>query len=165
MKLRALPLLAVLASRSLFAGDYDALVSTVRKAWPSVNTLAVVCDSQSSKAALAALSSAANGFKIMVVDVRGPQDMGKALGLLSQRKPDALVILPHDHVVGDGASAATFLIQRMATLKVPTLATTEEGVKQGAVLGIGAGTGGHLLANTKTAAVAGTQIPSGATAL
>jgi ABC-type uncharacterized transport system substrate-binding protein len=104
-------------------------------------------------------------MKVMVVDVKGPQDMGKAIGTLTGRKPDAVVLLAGDHVAGDGSSAATFLIQRMAAAKIPTGATTEAGVKQGAALAIGPGTGGKLMSNAKVAAVAGVTVPAGATAM
>jgi ABC-type uncharacterized transport system substrate-binding protein len=147
------------------AGDYDALMSALKKAWPQVSTIAVVCDSGQSKAALADFTGSAGGMKVMVVDVKGPQDIGKAIGTLSGRKPDAVVLLAGDRVAGDGSSAATFLVQRMAALKIPTAATTEAGVKQGAVLGIGPGTGGKLLSNAKVAAVVGLAVPAGAIAL
>lgn len=154
-----------LAASVLVAGDYDAMFGAMKKAWPQVATIAVVCDSNGSKASLATLTGAAAGMKVMVVDVKGPQDMGKAIGTLSGRKPDAVVLLAGDHVAGDGSSAASFLIQRMAALKVPTAATTEAGVKQGAALGVGPGTGGKLLCNAKVAAVAGVAVPAGAAAL
>ncbi|WP_306590875.1 hypothetical protein [Geothrix sp. 21YS21S-4] len=162
---RSLLVVPFLAALPLFAGDYDALLGAMKKAWPQVETVAVVCDSNSSKGALSSLTSAAGGFKVLVIDVKGPQDMGKAIGALSGRKPDAVILLAGDKVAGDGSSAASFLIQRMAALKVPTAATTEAGVKQGAALGIGPGTGGKLLANAKVAGVAGVAVPAGATAL
>jgi ABC-type uncharacterized transport system substrate-binding protein len=165
VRLHPVVLSLVLASGTLVAGDYDALVGAMKKTWPHCETIAVVCDAASSKAALAALTGAAGGLKLMVVDVRGPQDMGKAIGALSGRRPDAVVLLAGDHVAGDGSSAATFLIQRMAAIKVPTGATTEAGVKQGAALGIGSGTGGRLLSNTKVALVAGVAVPAGAVAI
>lgn len=165
VQIRLVPIVLSLAASVLSAGDYDALFGAMKKAWPSVSTIAVVCDANSSKASLGALTGAAGGFKVMVVDVKGPQDMGKAIGTLGARKPEAIVLLAGDHVVGDGSSAATFLIQRMAAQKIPTAATTEAGVKQGAALGIGPGTGGKLLCNAKVAAVAGVAVPAGATSL
>jgi ABC-type uncharacterized transport system substrate-binding protein len=137
----------------------------MKKAWPHCGTVAVVCDANGSKAALANLTGAAAGMKLMVVDVKGPQDMGRAITALAGRKPDAMILLAGDHVAGDGSSAASFLIQRMAALKVPTAATTEAGVKQGAALGIGTGTGGKLLSNAKVATLAGVVVPPGATSL
>ena len=53
----------------------------------------------------------------------------------------------------------------MAAAKIPTAATTEAGVKQGAALGIGPSTGGKLLSNAKVAAVAGVTVPAGATSM
>ena len=154
-----------LTASALVAGDYDALLGALKKSWPNCHTIAVVCDSGGSKAALAALTGASGGMNLMVVDVKGPQDMGKAIGMLSGRRPDGVILLAGDHVAGDGSSAASFLIQRMAAMKVPTAATTEAGVKQGAALGIGPGTGGKLMSNAKVAAMVGVAVPAGATAL
>lgn len=165
IRVRSLILVPALVSVALTAGDYDAVFGAMKKAWPQVGTVGVVCDATASKAALAALAAAAGGLKVMVVDVKGPQDMGKAIGTLSTRKPDAIILLAGDHVAGDGSSAASFLIQRMAAAKIPTAATTEAGVKQGAALGIGPGTAGKLLSNAKVAGVAGVAVPAGATAM
>lgn len=155
--------LAMLVTSLLKAGDYDALLGAMRKAWPGRTSVAVVCDANSSRDALKELTSAAAGMRLLVVDVRGPQDMGKAIGTLSMHRPEAIILLAGDHVAGDGSAAASFLIQRMAAMKIPTAATTEAGVKQGASLGIGPGTGGKLMANAKVASVAGVAVPSGAT--
>ena len=138
MKLVTLLSAAALMTTALAAGEYDALGKAVRSAWPSVSTVAVVCDSAANKGAI------------------------KALTPLGTRHPDAVVLVAGDKVAGDGTGAAAFLIQRMAAAKVPTVATTEVGVRQGAVLGLGAGTGGKLLANAKVAGVAGVTIPAGA---
>ena len=162
MKLVTLLSAAALLTAPLAAGDYDALGKALRHAWPQVSTVALVCDSTSSKSAVEAISGALPGMKIIVVDVKGPQDMGKALATLGTRHPDAVLLVAGDKVAGDGTSAAAFLIQRMAAAKVPTLATTEQGVRQGAALGVGPGTGGKLLANAKVAGVAGVSIPAGA---
>ncbi|MCM2249368.1 MAG: hypothetical protein NDI58_02185 [Geothrix sp.] len=164
-RIASLILMPVLSSVALMAGDYDAVIGAMKKAWPQVETVAVVCDSNGSKASLGALTGAAGGLKVVVVDVKGPQDMGKAIATLTGRKPDAVILLAGDKVAGDGSSAASFLIQRMAAIKIPTAATSEAGVKQGAALGIGPGTGGKLMSNAKVAAVAGVAVPAGATAL
>ena len=155
----------VLSATALSAGDYDALLGAMKKSWPQCVSVAVICDASSSKGALTTLVNAAGGMKVTVFDVKGPQDMGKAVATLTGRKPDAVILLAGDHVAGDGSNAASFLIQRMATLKVPTAATTEVGVKQGAALGIGPGTGGRLMSNAKVAAVVGIAVPAGATSL
>lgn len=165
MKLVTVLSAAALLALPVSASDYDAIGKALRHAWPQVATVAVVCDSTSSKSALEAIAGALPGLKLMVVDVKGPQDMGKALGMLGNRKPDAVVLVASDKVVGDGSSAASFLIQRMAAAKVPTVATTEAGVRQGAVLAVGSGTGGRLLGNAKVASVAGVSLPASATSI
>jgi hypothetical protein len=165
MKLVTLLSTAALLTTALAAGDYDAVGKAMRNAWPQVATVAVVCDSANNKGALDAIAGAMPGMKLIVVDVKGPQDMGKALGTLGSRHPDAVVLVAGDKVAGDGTSAAAFLIQRMAAAKIPTVSITEAGVRQGAVLGMGAGTGGKLLANAKVAGVAGVTVPAHATAI
>lgn len=162
MKLVTLLPAAALLATPLTAGDYDAIGKAMRNAWPQVATVAVVCDSTHSKGALDAITGALPGLKLIVVDVKGQQDMGRAMGALSSRRPDAVVLVAGDKVAGDGTSAAAFLIQRMAAAKIPTVSTTEAGVRQGAVLGMGPGTSGKLLANAKVAGVTGFTIPSGA---
>lgn len=158
-------ILALLAAPLLHAGDYDAVISAMKKVWPGRTSIAVVCDASSSHGALSELTAAASGMRVLVVDVKGPQDVGKAISTLSQHHPGAIVLIAGDHVAGDGSAAASFLIQRMAAQKIPTAATTQEGVKQGAAIGIGPGTGGKLFANPKVAAVAGVPLPPGATPL
>ena len=165
MKLVTLLSAAALCSAPLMAGDYDAIGKAVRQAWPQVSTVAVVCDSASNRGSLDAIAGALPGMKLIVIDVKGQQDMGKALGTLGARRPDAVVLVAGDKVAGDGTSAASFLIQRMAAAKVPTVATTEAGVRQGAVLAMGPGTGGKLLANAKVAGVAGVSLPANASTI
>lgn len=162
MKLMTILSAATLMSSSLVAGDYDAAGKALRSAWPQVVTVGVVCDSANSKSALESISGALPGLKVFVVDVKGPQDMGKALSQLGARHPDAVMLVAGDKVAGDGTGGAAFLIQRMATVKVPTVAITEAGVRQGAALGVGPGTGGKLLANGKVATIAGVTIPASA---
>lgn len=163
-KIRSLTLMVALAAAStLHAGDYDALIGAIKKAWPGRTNLGVVCDTNESRAALGALTAAATGMHILVVDVKGPMDVGRAVNTLSQHHPSVVILLAGDHVAGDGSAAAGFLIQRMASEKIPTAATTQAGVRQGAVLGIGPGTGGKLLANARVAAVAGVSVPLDAT--
>ncbi len=158
---RGLVLSAALALPAL-AGEFDQLVGTLRKAWPDRTAWAVVCDTTASKARLDALGAAAGaGARIIVIDVKNPQDMGKALGALMSQQAQVLLLIPGDRVAGDGQTGATFLIQRMATQKIPTVATTEAGAKQGAVFAVGPGTGGRVLVNAKIAQMVGANPPDG----
>lgn len=151
------------AATAVQAGDYDQVVAAIKKAWPERTKLAVVCDQGQSMASIQSIAGAAGGMKIIVIDVKGPQDMGRAVGTLSSQKPDVVVLVSGDRVAGDGSAAATFIIQRLAGAKVPVAAITEAGVKQGAVLAIGPGTGGKLLVNPKAAAAVGVPTPDGGT--
>ncbi len=62
--------------------------------------MAVVCDSAHNKAAIEAIAGAMPGMKLIVVDVKGQQDMGKALSTLGTRHPDAVVLVAGDKVAG-----------------------------------------------------------------
>jgi ABC-type uncharacterized transport system substrate-binding protein len=158
-------LLLAATGTGAFAGDYDQVLGAIKKAWPERTKVAVVCDQGQSGSAIQSMAGAAGGMKIIVIDVKGPQDMGKALGALTSQKPDVVVLVAGDRVAGDGSAAATFIIQRLAGQKVPVAATTEAGVKQGAVLGAGPGTGGKLLVNPKAATAVGVAAPEGGTAI
>lgn len=158
----SLAFLLTAAASTAMAGDYDALISAIKKTWPDKHNVAIVCDQGGSKGTVQTLATAASGMKITLVDVKGPQDMGKALGALSSQKPDVVILVNGDRVAGDGSSAATFLIQRMASIKVPVVATSEAGVKQGAVVAVA---GGKLLVNPKAAALSGVAVPEGGTAI
>ncbi len=162
MKLRALLCTPFLLTAPLAAGDYDALARTLRQAWPQCATVALVCDTAGSKGAIDAITGAMTGMKVIVVDVKGPQDIGKAVATLTGRRPDAVVLVAGDKVAGDGSGAAAFLIQRLGAGKIPTVATTEQAVKQGAVFAVGPGTAGKVLGNAKAAGAAGVSLPAGA---
>lgn len=151
----------VLCALPARAGDYDAVMAAVKKAWPERTQIAVLCDSGAAKGSLAALAAASGGMKIMVLDVKSPQDVGKCMGVLSSKKPDLVVLIAGDRNVGDGTPGATFLIQRLAGLKLPVVGTTEAAVKQGAVLASGPGTGGKLFTNPKVAGLVGVSLPEG----
>jgi len=148
-------------SMAAWGGDFDQLMAAVKKSWPERTVLAVVCDVAASKAKVDALAAASAGMKIAVVDVKGPQDVGKAVAALGSQKPQVLVLIPGDRVAGDGQAGATFLVQRLAAQHIPTVATTEAGAKQGAVFAVGPATSGRILTNGKSAAVAGVSLPEG----
>ena len=160
--LRLLPALLAIALPA-WAGEFEAMVSALKKTWPERTVIAVVCDTGFSKGRLDALAAACGGMKIAAVDVKSPQDVGKAVGALGSQHAQVLVLIPGDRITGDGAPGATFLIQRLAASKIPAIATSEAALKQGAVFAVGAGTGGKLLTNPKAATVSGVSAPEGGT--
>jgi ABC-type uncharacterized transport system substrate-binding protein len=162
MKLVTLLSAAALLASPLMGGDYDAIGKALRHAMPNCGTVAVVCDSAHSKSAVDAIAGGMSGMNVIVVDVKGPQEVGRAISTLGNRHPDVIILVAGDKIAGDGTSAASFLIQRMASAKVPTMSITEQGVRQGAALGVGPSTGGKVLANAKMASATGVAIPAGA---
>ena len=68
MKLRTLLCASVLLAPPLAAGDYDALARTLRQAWPQCATVALVCDTAASKAAIDTITGALSGLKVIVAE-------------------------------------------------------------------------------------------------
>jgi ABC-type uncharacterized transport system substrate-binding protein len=154
--------LSTLVSLGLSATEYTALASAVKKVLPMVGTIVVVCDTGASMEALNEIMGSFPGVKVSVVHVGSNGEVGKALSTVLSKKPDLLVLVNGDPVVGDGTTGAAFLIQRAAVAHIPTASITEAGVKQGAVIGMGPSTGGKLLTNLKVSAVVGITV-NGAT--
>jgi ABC-type uncharacterized transport system substrate-binding protein len=140
-----------------WGGDFDSVIHTLKKTWPDRNSIGVVCDSSASKAKIDQLAASCSGYRIIVIDVKAPQDVGKAIPQLIS-KVGVLLLMPGDRVAGDGQTGAAFLIQRLAVQHIPTIAVTEAGVKQGAVF---AATGNKILVNPNSASVCGVSLPEG----
>lgn len=51
----------------------------------------------------------------------------------------------------------------MTAIKVPIVCTTEQGIRQGAVFGVGPPTSGKVFATIKAAGIAGVSMPANAT--
>jgi hypothetical protein len=103
--------LLLMGSLAAWSGDFDQMIQTLKKTWPDKTVIAVVAEAASSKPKIDALAAACGaGMKITVVDVKGPQDLGKAVGTLSSQKPHVLVLIPGDRLAGDGQAGATFLM-------------------------------------------------------
>ncbi len=145
-----------------WAGDFDALVKTLRASWPERNTLVVVCDKNASSMTLMDLGSATeNTMNLLVVHLQAGGDLEKTLGLLRRRKEGELVLLllPDDPVTGEKGPATKALVARMGMRKIPSVAISEGGLKLGAVLAQGAGTGDKVRVNKEAAAKIGVSLP------
>lgn len=150
-------LLAVPAS----ASEFDQLVAVLKKTWPERKEVAMVCDLNASQPFVDDLLKAAGGtLKVKVYEVRGPGDIGRVMSQIVGTKADVLVLVPSDPVAGDGLKEAEYLIKKLAGSRIPTVATTESGVRQGALIGVGPGTGGVVFVNPKAAAVVGLGLPA-----
>jgi len=152
--------LQILLAAPLSASEFDQLVAVIKKTWPERKELAMVCDLSASQPFVDDLVKAAGiGLKVKVFQVKGPGDIGKVASQILGAKIDMLVLVPSDPVAGDGLKEAEYLIKKFAGSKIPTVATTESGVRQGALVGVGPGTNGVVWTNPKAAAVVGLSLP------
>jgi ABC-type uncharacterized transport system substrate-binding protein len=152
--------LQILLTVPLSASEFDQLVAVLKKTWPERREVAMVCDLTASQPFVDdLLKAAAGGLKVKVYPVKGPSDIGRVATQILGAKTDLLVLVPSDPVAGDGLKEAEYLIKKIAGSKIPTVATTESGVRQGALIGVGPGTGGVVFTNPKAAAVVGLSLP------
>ena len=152
--------LPILLSLPVRAEEFDQIVAVVKKTWPDRREVAMVCDPTASQPFIDDLRKVAGGsLKVKVYEVRGPGDLGRIIGQITGTKTDLVVLVPSDPVVGDGLKEAEYLIKKVAASKIPTVATTEIGVRQGALIGVGPGTNGVVFVNAKAAGVVGLPLP------
>lgn len=153
--------LAFLLAPSLAAEEFDQLVAVLKKTWPDRREIAMVCDPSASQPFVDDLRKVGGpGLKVKVYEVRNPGDLGKAINQIIAAKTEVVVLVPSDPVAGDGLKEAEYLIKKLAGSRIPTVATTESGVKQGALIGVGPGTGGVVFVNTKAAGVVSLPLPA-----
>lgn len=153
--------LAFLPALPLAAEEFDQLVAVLKKTWPDRKEVAMVCDPTASQPFIDDLRKVAGaGLKVKVYEVRSAGDLGRAIGQITAAKAEVVVLVPSDPVAGDGLKEAEYLIKKLASNKIPTVATTEGGVRQGALFGAGPGTGGVVFVNAKAAGVVGLPLPA-----
>lgn len=151
----------ILLAAPLAAEEFDQLVAVVKKTWPDRKEVAMVCDPATSQPFVNDLKKVAGAsLNVKVYAVKGPADIGRAISQITATKTDLLVLVPSDPVAGDGLKEAEYLIKKLAGSKIPTVATTENGVRQGALIGAGPDTGGVVFTNPKAAAVVGISLPA-----
>ncbi|HJV21418.1 MAG TPA: hypothetical protein VJ570_01925 [Holophagaceae bacterium] len=132
------PLTLLLAALPASPGDTARLFQAAKSAWPDSTHFAVVCDYNNSRDAVQELAANANGFSLLtVVDVRRPEDIGKAMTTAIARGPAFLMLLPKDPVVHDGSFAATQMISSMDGYHIPTVGTRVVALDQGAYFVLG----------------------------
>jgi ABC-type uncharacterized transport system substrate-binding protein len=156
--------LALVVATTLSAGDYDALLSTVAKAKPEWKTAAAMCSLDMNQLALLDLTDSAKqkGISLIVMNVASAKDVEPMLRNLVQRKPDFLILMEEDLILGVKSKAGAMIVGRANNAKIPTLAITKYGLKLGALFAIGADTNGKLLGNSKVAKALGVALPEGA---
>ncbi len=130
------------------AGDTDQILSVARAVWPGPQTVGVVCHFQHSEATLQSiLDCVPTGSKVVVADVRRPENVQVACNAIFATQPHYVLMLPKDLVVRDGSMAGVMVIRAMNSFNVPTLATTTMALSQGAWAVAGPQTGNVLKVN------------------
>jgi hypothetical protein len=155
---------AGLLGGSLFAEDFQTLMSTTRTTWPEKRHIGVICNYQKNLDAVWDLAKAAgvDSF-ITVVDARSDLNPVGVASVLGNQKVDYLVVMPQDLLYHDGIYASTVVIKRLATMGIPTVATTPIALKQGAVFSVGEGTEGQVLVNDRLIGTIEVHLPDRST--
>jgi len=131
------------------AGEFGPLMEVAQASWPARTHIAVVADYASSVDEINDLAAAAGpGATITVLDSHNPAKRFSSYGVLINRiKPDYVVLLRSDPTFRDGTPESTWLVSQAAKAGIPSIGTTRESVRQGAVFAVGADTGNQLLVN------------------
>jgi hypothetical protein len=142
--------LLTLAGTSLMAEDFRALAKVTQSTWTAAPSLAVACNYANSRETVERLADAFDRkCHIAVVDIRHPDQVGRAQNALIRFRPDLMVLLPGDTSVADGSYLATVLVNGLARAGISSAGTTRMALKQGARFAVGEGTGGELLISQK----------------
>jgi len=151
---------AGLLGGSLFAEDFQSLMNATRTTWPEKRHIGVICDFQKNEDAVWELARAAGVDSVItVVNARSDINPLGTATVLANQKVDYFVMMPQDLLYHDGIYASTVVIRRLATMGIPTVATTPIALKQGAVFSVGDGTEGQILVNDRLIGTIGVQLP------
>lgn len=147
-------ILATILSAGLTAlaqgSSTDQIRQVARDTWPGPRTVGIVCNYKYSQETIQAmLGEFEPGTTIQVVDARLQEHINLASQMMSNLKPDYVLVLPKDTLVWDGSFAATRVIHRMNAADIPTLATTPVALTQGVWAVMGPATGNQLRLNPK----------------
>lgn len=126
--------LLLLSGSAIVAGTHDDLLQSVKKKWPDKQQGIVVCNMQANSETVQALAVAAGklGITLEVFNVENDKDIDSACGMVMRSRPDFLVLVDQDPILGAASKQTKNFIQRTSMAGVPTVATGEALVKLGA---------------------------------
>jgi hypothetical protein len=151
---------AGLLGGSLFAEDFQSLLSTTRTIWPEKRHIGVICNYQKNHDAVWELAKAAGvDCVITVVDARNDINPNGVATVLGNQKVDYFVMMPQDLFYHDGVYTSSVVINSLARMGIPTVATTPIALKQGAVFSLGDGTEGQILVNDRLIGTIDVHLP------
>ncbi len=124
------------ASAGLWAGNFDSLIQDASQRFSKHREAMVVCNLEANKAVVAELAAAAKAqnIELRAVNVASPKDIDQAYSILQGQRPDFVVVVDTDSVLGGQARATKTFIRTVKNMGIPTVATGSEALKVGAVL-------------------------------
>jgi hypothetical protein len=145
---------------SLFAEDFQPLMNATRTTWPEKRHIGVICNYPKNQDAVWELAKAAGvGTVITVVNANSDINPISVATVLANQKVDYFVMMPTDLLYHDGIYTTTIVIKRLASMGIPTVATSPIALKQGAVFSVGDRTEGQLLVNDRLIGTIDVQLP------
>jgi ABC-type uncharacterized transport system substrate-binding protein len=128
--------LLLLSGSTIVAGTHDDLLQSLKKQWPDKQQGLVVCNMQASAETVQALTAAAGkvGIALQVFNVANDQDIDAASGVVKGSRPDFVLLVDQDPVLGASGKLTKKFIQRASSAGIPTATTGEALLKIGAVL-------------------------------
>ncbi len=149
----------------LFAGDYDALIKTLKANWPDSKEAVVVCDLELSRFAVTELASAtrAAGITLQAVNVKTDKDVDTAKSSIKSMRPDFIVLVDSDPVLGTQGKLTKSFIASALIQSIPSVGTHADYLKVGGVLAVGPKTEGKVVASGRLIKSLRLKVPEGST--
>jgi ABC-type uncharacterized transport system substrate-binding protein len=160
-----IPTLLLFGGCSLFAGDYDTLFQTIKANWPERKTAVVACNLEMSRFAVADLLEAAKkaGITVQAINTKTDKDVDTTRGVLNKMRPDFLVLVDSDPVLGTQSKETKSLISNSLNIGIPTVGINADFLKSGGALAVGPKTDGKVIANTRNIKALRLKVPDGST--
>ncbi|HJV21835.1 MAG TPA: hypothetical protein VJ570_04010 [Holophagaceae bacterium] len=148
-------LFSLVLAAPLAAQDFAPLAQAAKNVYPAKHHYGVVCDYNWSHEAVESLAAAVGpDARITVVEMRFPEQAGRARAALQVSGAELLVLMPQDRLVRDGSFQATVLARGLAS-SIPTLGTKRAAMDNGAALAIGEDTHFELLVGNQLRGIIG----------
>ena len=131
--------MAAILCAPLMGGDYDHVFDVVKENWPERTQAMAFCDKDLNQMALIELADTAKAHNIslLIVDLRDEKEYNKTVASALNRKPDFVLILDDDALLGGKGRLTPRLIYRVGGREIPAVGISKEAVKAGAVLAAG----------------------------
>jgi hypothetical protein len=162
---RALAVCAVL-STSLLAGDYGHVLDVVSQAWPERAKGVVLCSLEANQFTLLDLVDTAKerGLNLTIVNMKELKALDKTIATTLSRRPDFVLIIDDDPILGSKGTALPRLLARAASLGIPTVGMSVEPLKVGGAIAAGAAVTDKVYFNEVVLKTLKLPIPDGAVA-